>query len=73
VGKKEEKTEETQAFPTQPSHKDALMVSSVPEAAASPSDIDHRIVKAVDAVSFRLKNKNNKKTEIKTDSYFKTQ
>jgi hypothetical protein len=56
VGKKEEKTEETQVFPIQPSHKDALMVSSVPDAVASPSDIDHRIVKAVDAVRFCLKN-----------------
>jgi len=48
VGKKEEKTQETQALPTQHSHKDALMVSSVPDAVASPSDIDDGIAKAVD-------------------------
>jgi len=48
VGKKEEKTQETQTFPNQPSHKDGLMVSSVPDAVVSPSDIDYRIVKAVD-------------------------
>jgi len=48
VGKKNEKTQETQALPTQPSHKDAPMVSSVPDAVVIPSDIDDKIVKAVD-------------------------
>jgi len=48
VGKEEEKTQETQALPTQPFHKDALMVSSVPDAVVSPSDIYDRIVKAVE-------------------------
>jgi len=45
VGKKKEKT---YALPTKPSHKDALMVSSVPDVVVSPSDIDDKIVKAVD-------------------------
>jgi hypothetical protein len=47
VGKKE-KTEETQALPTQPSCKADLMVSSVPGATGSPSDIDDRSVPAAD-------------------------
>jgi hypothetical protein len=42
------KTQETKTFPTRPSRKDALMVSSVPYAIVSPSDRDDKIVKAVD-------------------------
>ena len=48
VGKKKEKIQVTQARPTQPSHTDAPMVSSVPDVVVSPSDTDDRIVKAVD-------------------------
>jgi len=48
VGKKEEKPQGTQALPTQPSHKDALMVSSVPDVAVSSRDVDDKIAKAVD-------------------------
>jgi hypothetical protein len=48
VDKKEEKLQETQALPTQSSNKDALMVSSMPDAVVSPSDIDDRIVKSMD-------------------------
>jgi hypothetical protein len=48
VGKKEEKTQETQALPTQTSHKDVLMVSSVPGVVVSLRHTDEKIAKAVD-------------------------
>jgi hypothetical protein len=74
AGENEEKMEETGPLPTQPPHKDALMVLLVLNSVVSAGDADDRIMKAMDELhDFTSKVYKNSLKQSSTNSYFGNQ